>query len=159
MASVKDMFDEVQVNDEEPSRREMDRIPDGTYKALITDFSVFSTAEGDFYVSWWFEIDEGAASGAQLQSFSSVGPRSVAFIKRGVQRVTGSFPSWQEMFDEEAGRTGPVRGQVMNRRVQVTQKTNTNNGKDYVNVYIDKLIGKAKPRPAAQDDVDVDDLF
>ena len=117
MATVKDMFDSVDVDsggEEESSRRVMDRVQDGTYKAVVSDFSVFNTATGDFFVSWWFEVTDGAASGAQLQSFSGVSPFSVKFIKRSVQRVTGSYPEWSDMFNEETGRTNEItRGLIV----------------------------------------------
>lgn len=180
MPSVKDMFDSIEVEETEdgPERKHMDKIPDGVYATNITDFSVFSTEEGDFYVSWWFEVTDGVAAGAQLQSFSTVSPASVKFIKRGVQRVTGKFPAWTDLFNSETSRTGSIRAEIVGKSVQVTQKTKNSNGKDYVNVYIDKLLrsnGAAVPQAAAklpdapspgsgtqavdEDDVDVDDLF
>jgi len=183
MGTVEDMFDSIDVDDDESGdgQREMDRVPDGTYKTKVTDFSVFNTEKGDYYVSWWFEVTDGAASGAQLQSFSSVTPTSVKFIKRSVQRVTGKYPGWGEMFDNDVGRTGVLRNEIVGQEVQVTQKTNSKNGKDYVNIYVDKRLksngaGAAAPvqeaaklpdKPSAgsgtevvdQDDVDVDDLF
>ena len=169
MATVKDMFDSVDVDsggEEESSRRVMDRVQDGTYKAVVSDFSVFNTATGDFFVSWWFEVTDGAASGAQLQSFSGVSPFSVKFIKRSVQRVTGSYPEWSDMFNEETGRTNEItRGLIVGSPVQLTQKTNSKNGKDYVNVYIDKRLNGSPSKavePSTEesgDDVDVDDLF
>ena len=182
MPSVEDMFDRIEVEETSNGtgeKREMDRVSDGTYKAVVTDFSVFSTEGGDFYVSWWFEVTDGAASGAQLQSFSSVSPHSVKFIKRSVQRITGKFPSWGQMFDAESGRTGVLRNELVGKHIQITQKTNNKSGKDYVNVYVDKLLkmnGSAPPQTAKaklpdaptpgtgtqspdEDDVDVDDLF
>ena len=142
MSSVKDMFDSIEVDESETSseKREMDRVSDGTYKAVVTDFSVFNTEAGDYYVSWWFEVIDGAASGAQLQSFSGVSPHSVKFIKRSVQRITGKYPAWGDMFDAEAGRTGILRNEVVGKTIQITQKTNNKSGKDYVNVYVDKLL-------------------
>lgn len=171
MGSIKDMFDSVDADEDSGgSRRDMDHIKDGTYKASVTDFSVFSDEKGDFYVSWWFEVTDGAAAGAQLQSFSSVGPYSVKFIKRSISRVIGKTPSWEELYDEESGRTGVVRGLVVGREVQITQKTKNSKGKDYVNVYVDKVINSAPAKEAApaepeaeskedDDEVDVDDLF
>tara|TARA_R100000306_G_C4374495_1_gene141346 strand:+ start:26 stop:568 length:543 start_codon:yes stop_codon:yes gene_type:complete len=180
MSSVEDMFDSIEVEETSAGegQREMDRVPDGTYHTKVTDFSVFNTEKGDYFVSWWFEIVDGVANGAQLQSFSSVSPSSVKFIKRSVQRVTGKYPEWSAMFNEETGRTGSLRSEIVGKDVQVTQKTNSKNGKDYVNVYVDKLLktnGAAPPAPPAklpeaptdgagtkaadEDEVDVDDLF
>ena len=175
MGSIKDMFDSVDANEDSGGgRREMDHVKDGTYKAAVTDFSVFSDEKGDFYVSWWFEVTGGAAAGSQLQSFSSVSPYSVKFIKRSISRVIGKIPEWDELYNEEAGRTGVVRGLVVGREVQITQKTKNNKGKDYVNVYVDKVINGApakkavapepepEPKPESKetaDEVDVDDLF
>jgi hypothetical protein len=163
---IQDLFDDTEVEEtSSEGRREMDRVPDGSYKAVVTDFSVFNTESGDYYVSWWFEVTQGPASGSQLQSFSSVGPNSIKFIKRSVKTVIGKFPSWNEMFDEGTGRTGAVRNKVVGADVQITQKTNNSKGKDYVNVYIDKTISaqpKAKkPAPVQdiEDEIDVDDLF
>ena len=116
----------------------------------------------------WFEVTDGLAAGANLQSFSSVTDRSVRFIKRSVARVIGSMPTWEMMYDEEARRTGEVRSSIEGRHVQITQKTNESNGKKFVNVYVDKSLGGAKkahpvpeapPAVAEDDEVDVDDLF
>lgn len=165
MATVRDMFDSIDASDTktDDTKREMDRVPDGTYKAVVSDFSVFGTGSGDFFVSWWFEIADGPASGAQLQSFSGVSPFSVKFIKRSVQRVTGSYPSWGDMYDEDNGRTNQAtRSSIVGASVQITQKTNSKNGKDYVNVYVDKRLGSkpsSQEAPVSDDDVDVDDLF
>jgi hypothetical protein len=175
MMSIKDLFDSAVDDDEgsKPPKREMDRIKDGTYKAVVTDFSVFEKG-GDFYVSWWFEVTDGLAAGAALQSFSGVTPKSVSFIKRSVARVIGSLPSWDDMYDEELGRTGHLQSSIVGRGVQITQKTNNVKGKDYVNVYVDKVINGAsreapndgagsEPQEAEStrddDEVDVDDLF
>jgi len=168
--SIKNLFDDTEVNDESSTpfkKKEMDRIKDGTYKAVVTEFSVFEK-QGDYYVTWWFEVTDGLAAGANLQSFSSVTDRSVRFIKRSVARVIGSMPTWEMMYDEEARRTGEVRSSIEGRHVQITQKTNESNGKKFVNVYVDKSLGGAKkahpvpeapPAVAEDDEVDVDDLF
>ena len=168
--SIKNLFDDTEVSDESSStfkKKEMDRIKDGTYKAVVTEFSVFEK-QGDYYVTWWFEVTDGLAAGANLQSFSSVTDRSVRFIKRSVARVIGSMPTWEMMYDEESRRTGEVRSSIEGHHVQITQKTNESNGKKFVNVYVDKSLGgakKAHPVPAAppaaaeDDEVDVDDLF
>ena len=162
--SIKNLFDETEVNEEgSPSskKKEMDRIKDGTYKAVVTEFSVFEK-QGEYYVSWWFEVTDGLAAGANLQSFSSVTDRSVRFIKRSVARVIGSMPTWEMMYDED----------LEGRKVQITQKTNESSGKKYVNVYVDKVLAApkksaapAKEEPPAEpvtesdEEVDVDDLF
>ena len=161
MSAMEDMFNNTQVEENETNgKREMDRISDGTYNAEVTDFSVFSTEKGDYYVSWWFRVSGGAADGAELQSFSSVSPRSIGFIKKSVRRITGAYPDWSDMFDSDSGRTGPVRYELVGKPVQVTQKTNNRNGKDYVNVYVDKLLeSRPAPTPPIDEDVDVDDLF
>ena len=161
MSSMEDMFNNTEANDgnNSTSKREMDRISDGTYNAEVTDFSVFSTDRGDYYVSWWFRVSGGAADGAELQSFSSVSPRSIGFIKKSVKRVTGAYPTWADMFDGDSGRTGPVRYKLVGKPIQVTQKTNNRNGKDYINVYVDKLLESAASVAPSQEDVDVDDLF
>ena len=168
--SIKNLFDDTEVNDESSTpfkKKEMDRIKDGTYKAVVTEFSVFEK-QGDYYVTWWFEVTDGLAAGANLQSFSSVTDRSVRFIKRSVARVIGSMPTWEMMYDEEARRTGEVRSSIEGRHVQITQKTNESNGKKFVNVYVDMSLGGAKkahpvpeapPAVAEDDEVDVDDLF
>ena len=168
--SIKNLFDDTEVNDESSTpfkKKEMDRIKDGTYKAVVTEFSVFEK-QGDYYVTWWFEVTDGLAAGANLQSFSSVTDRSVRFIKRSVARVIGSMPTWEMMYDEEARRTGEVPSSIEGRHVQITQKTNESNGKKFVNVYVDKSLGGAKkahpvpeapPAVAEDDEVDVDDLF
>ena len=182
MPNVGDMFDSIEAKDtgsneggkEERKRREMDRVKDGTYVATVDDFSVFSTEGGDFYVSWWFVVSEGLANGAELQSFSSVNPGSVKFIKRTVQRITGRFPEWSDLFNTETGRTGSLRDDVLGKSVQITQKTKNKNGKNYVNVYVDKLLKPESATPPAalpsepspgsgtespDDPVDMDDLF
>ena len=172
--SIKNLFDETEVNEEgSPSskKKEMDRIKDGTYKAVVTEFSVFEK-QGEYYVSWWFEVTDGLAAGANLQSFSSVTDRSVRFIKRSVARVIGSMPTWEMMYDEDLRQSGIVRSSIEGRKVQITQKTNESNGKKYVNVYVDKVLAApkksaapAKEEPPAapvtesDEEVDVDDLF
>ena len=142
-------------NTDSKTRREMSRIPDGTYSAVVDDFSVFSSAEGDFYVSWWFKITDGAARGESLQRFSMVGERTVGFIKKDVRTVTGEIPEWDNLFDEEEGRTGSVRASVLGKGVVVTQKTAHKGNKEYVNVYIDRLNEDSVA--AAQDD-EVDEI-
>ena len=168
MPSVEDVFNNTEVDEtKESDRKVMDSVADGAYRAAVTDFSVFSTDTGDFFVSWWFRITEGVAEGAELQSFSGVNPSSVGFIKRSVKRVTGSLPQWGDMFDPDTGRTGAVRAQVLGCEVQITQKTKLVKGKKYVNVYVDKVInGSSLPdeptgggAPDPDSEVNVDDLF
>jgi len=125
---------------ESRTRREMSRVPDGTYSAVIDDFSVFSSADGDYYVSWWFKISDGAARGESLQRFSMVGERTVGFIKKDIRTVTGAIPEWSNLFDEEEGFTGAVRSDVLGKSVSITQKTAQKGNKEYVNVYIDRLL-------------------
>jgi hypothetical protein len=169
MVDIKDMFDSAEV-DEEPSetkrrgKDDMDKIPDGSYRATVTDFSVFED-KGTHFVSWWFEVNSGVAAGAQLQNFSSVNPDTVQFIKRAVGRVIGRVPEWTELFDADTGRTGRAKFDIVNKDVQVTQKTVNKKGKTYVNVYVDRLLSvQDKPEPETEaadssEEVDVDDLF
>ena len=161
--SIGDLFDRTEVGEkkQEQGRREMDKVPDGTYNAEVIDFAVFSDAKDDYYVTWWFRVSDGAAQGAQLQSFSSVSDRSITFIKKSVKAVTGSFPTWGEMYDSDSGRTGRIRFDLVGAHVQVTQKTVSKGSKDYVNVYVDKRIDTPSVQPVSsvEDEVDVDDLF
>jgi hypothetical protein len=165
---IEDMFNNTPVDgesgDSKTARREMSRIPDGTYKTNVDDFSVFRTDKGDHYISWWFEVMDGDASGASLQRFSSITPRTIGIIKRSVKAVTGRVPEWNDLFNSETGRTGPIASDIVGKSVQVTQKTRSNNDKTYVNVYVDKRIAPingapAEPEVKAEEDVNVDDLF
>ena len=140
-------------NSESRPRREMSRVPDGTYSAVVDDFSVFSSADGDYFVSWWFKISNGAARGESLQRFSMIGERTVGFIKKDVRTVTGEIPEWDNLFDEEEGRTGDVRAAVLGAPVVITQKTAQKGNKEYINVYIDRLIDD-DPEVDGNDDED-----
>tara|TARA_Y100001970_G_scaffold86877_2_gene109638 strand:+ start:2092 stop:2610 length:519 start_codon:yes stop_codon:yes gene_type:complete len=141
-----------------------DKIPDGVYQAKIVEFSTFHKDDDygnrDYFTVMWFQVTTGPAAGAEVQSFSSVGPKSVPFIKRAIKKVTGKEPSWSDLYDKEMGSTGSIQFKLVGKHVEIQQKTN---GK-YANIYINKVIdssgeqGSASP---ANDDSDrnVDDLF
>ena len=48
--SIGDLFDRTEVGEkkQEQGRREMDKVPDGTYNAEVIDFAVFSDAKDDY---------------------------------------------------------------------------------------------------------------
>lgn len=167
MVDIQDLFDNTEVDEKpaETKRRgkdDMDKVPDGTYRATVTDFSVFEK-DGTHFVSWWFEVTSGVAAGAQLQNFSSVNPSTVQFIKRAVGRVIGHVPEWTDLFDADLGRTGAAKFDIVNKDVQITQKTVTKNGKTYVNVYVDKRLSEngasAPEADEPSEEVDANDLF
>jgi len=166
MADIEDIFDETEMDDgdQEVKRRgkdDADKVPDGAYNAKIVEFSVFAkeldNGDRDYFTVFWFEVTGGAASGAQLQSFSAVGPNSIKFIKKAIKTVTGRIPKWSDMYDKDTGRTGKVLFDLVGKHVQVTQKTK---GK-YANLYIDKVIHFDEPVQPVDNDEDggVDDLF
>jgi len=140
-------------NSETRQKREMSRIPDGTYQAVVDDFSVFSSKEGDYYVSWWFNLTNGAAKGEQLQRFSMVGPATVGYIKKDVRTVTGEIPEWGDLFNEDTGYTGNVRSGVLGKPVVITQKTARKGNREFINVYIDRL-GETSEEVVQDDDED-----
>jgi hypothetical protein len=165
MADIGSMFDSAPSNSEGGSKtdeRKMDVVPDGSYDVEVTDFSVFVSKKGDTFISWWFEVMSGQYSGAQLQRFTGVGPKTFSFIKTTVKTVTGSIPEWGAMFVD--GRTGPIRNEIIGKAVQITQKSRDYQGKAYVNIYVDKVINNpSNPSPEspaeAFDEADVDNLF
>lgn len=157
---IKDLFDNTPAAEEgsNSNDRKMDTVPDGTYQAEITDFSVFTSRAGDYYISWWFEVTTGSAAGAQLRRWTSVTDRSVGVIKATVKKVTGSVPQWSDLFDD--GHTGRVKGSIVGKHVEIAQRTNQKGEKTYINIYINKLT--AAPTSGSTDDqeeVDVNDLF
>ena len=157
---IKDIFENTPAAEEGNNNndRKMDTVPDGTYQAEITDFSVFTSRAGDYYISWWFEVTTGSAAGAQLRRWTSVTDRSVGVIKSTVKKVTGDVPKWSDLFDD--GRTGRVYDDIVGKYVEIAQRTNKRGDKSYVNIYINKLT--AAPTNGAakdQDEVNVDDLF
>jgi len=140
--------------------RKMDTVPDGSYSAEVTDFSVFVSKKGDYYVSWWFEVADGPHRGSQLQRFTGLGPKTFSFVKSTVKTVTGKVPEWGDLFVD--GRTGPIRNGIIGRVVQLTQKSKQNGERTYVNIYVDKVLNSdAIPEPPADafDEAEVDDLF
>ena len=142
------------------SERVMDTIPDGSYSTEVTDFSVFVSKRGDYYVKWWFEVTDGPHRGANLQRFTGLGPRTFHLVKNTVKTVVGSVPQWSDLFAD--GRTGPIRNGIVGSNVQISQKSSTKGDRTYVNIYVDKLLSKeAVPNPPAEafDEADVDDLF
>ena len=140
--------------------RKMDTVPDGSYSAEVTDFSVFVSKKGDYFVSWWFEVAEGPHRGAQLQRFTGLNPKPFSFVKSTVKTVTGKVPEWNVLFAD--GRTGPIRNGIVGRVVRITQKSKPVGDKTYVNIYVDKVLNSdAIPEPPAEafDEAEVDDLF
>ena len=160
MADIGNMFNDAPSTQSTSSsdERKMDTVPDGSYGVDITDFSVFVSKKGDYYVSWWFEVIEGPHRGAQLQRFTGLGPRTFGFVKSTIKTVTGRVPGWTDMFVD--GRTGPVRGGVVGKLVQITQKSRDHQGKTFVNIYVDRVL-EPEPQPPAEafDEADADDLF
>ena len=160
---IANMFDSAssgQTSNTSTEERKMDTVPDGSYKAEITDFSVFVSKKGDYYVSWWFEVLDGAKKGAQLQRFTGLGPKTFNFVKGTVKTVTGTVPQWSDLFAD--GRTGPIRNGIVGRVVQVSQKSRQSGDRTFVNIYVDKVLNSdAIPEPPASafDEADVDDLF
>lgn len=164
MTDIGNMFNDAPSTQSTSSseERKMDTVPDDSYNVEVTDFSVFVSKKGDYYVSWWFEVMSGPHSGAQLQRFTSVGPRTFSFIKSTVKTAIGRVPEWDDLFVD--GRTGPIRNEIIGRAVQITQKSRDYQGKVFVNIYVDKVIkNPSNPAPAppaeAFDEADVDDLF
>lgn len=158
------MFDSTPV-EEKPANgksddRQMDTVPDGKYSGEVTDFSVFVSKKGDYYVSWWFEVVDGAHRGAQLQRFTGLNPKTFHFVKSTVRTVTGKVPEWTDLFAD--GRTGPIRGKIVGKMVQLSQKSRLYEGKTFVNIYVDKVLqDEPVPNPPAEafDEAEVDDLF
>jgi len=157
------MFDNASTeksNNSNSSERVMDTVPDGSYATEVTDFSVFVSKRGDYYVKWWFEVLDGPHRGANLQRFTGLGPRTFHLVKGTVKTVTGSVPQWSDLFAD--GRTGPIRNGIVGAQVQITQKSSKKGDRTYVNIYVDKILSKeAIPEPPSEafDDADVDDLF
>jgi len=160
---IGDMFNSAGSDNQETRKsddRKMDTVPDGQYNAEVTDFSVFVSKKGDYYVSWWFEVLSGAHRGAQLQRFTGLGPKTFHFVKSAVKTVTGKIPEWTDLYAD--GRTGPAYGSIVGKTVQVSQKSRQNGDKTYVNIYVDRVIeDESVPTPPAEafDEADVDDLF
>lgn len=143
------MFDAASSDKKSSSNteRKMDTVPDGAYDAEVTEFSVFVSNAGDYYVKWWFEVDVGPYKGAQLQRFTGLSPKTFGFVKETIRKVTGSVPEWGSMFAD--GRTGPIRRDIVGQRVQVSQKTSKRGDRSYVNIYVDKVLVDAAAQPAA----------
>jgi hypothetical protein len=161
---IGNLFDSAKAGDTQANGkaddRKMDNVPDGQYSVEITDFSVFVSKKGDYYVSWWFEVVDGPHRGAQLQRFTGLGPKTFSFVKSTVKVVTGKVPEWTDLFAD--GRTGPVRGKIVGNVVQISQKSRDYKGKVYTNIYVDRVLNTdPTPEPPADafDEADVDDLF
>tara|TARA_R100000808_G_scaffold23460_1_gene52088 strand:+ start:2517 stop:2993 length:477 start_codon:yes stop_codon:yes gene_type:complete len=156
---IKDLFDNTpaaETNGNGATKKEMDTVPDGVYQAEVTDFSVFASRAGDYYVRWWFEVTTGPASGAQLRRFTSVTDRSVGVIKSTVKKVAGDVPKWSDLFED--GRTGRIYDDIVGKNVEIVQRTNKKNNKSYINIYVNKLIDPPANNEAGEE-VDVNDLF
>jgi hypothetical protein len=161
---IGNMFDNAPAREEQTNGksddRKMDTVPDGQYTTEITDFSVFVSKKGDYYVSWWFEVLDGPHRGAQLQRFTGLGPKTFHFVKSTVKVVAGKVPQWTDLFVD--GRTGPIQGKIVGKTVQVSQKSRQVGDRFFVNIYVDKVLqSEPVPEPPAEafDEAEVDDLF
>lgn len=116
--------------------REMTDLPDGEYDGKIVDFSCFRANSGDWFISWWIELDTGLRAGALLESFRGLNERTVGFAKSDFRTILGRIPGWSDMADDETGRTGPIRGEVVGARVRVRQRSRQHQGTTYKDVYL-----------------------
>jgi hypothetical protein len=161
---IGNLFDNAPAREEQANGksddRKMDTVPDGKYNGEVTDFSVFVSKKGDYYVSWWFEVVDGPHRGAQLQRFTGLGPKTFSFVKSTVKVVSGKVPEWTDLFAD--GRTGPIQNQIVGKVVQLSQKSRQVGDRLFVNIYVDKVLqSDPVPEPPAEafDEADADDLF
>jgi len=120
--------------------RAMSDVPDGSYDGRVVDFSCFRADSGDWYISWWIEVDQGLRSGALLQRFLQMNDNTVGFTKADFRTVIDRIPSWDEMAIEDTGQTGPIRHAVLGARVRVRQRSRRVQQTTYKDVYINELL-------------------
>ena len=155
-------FDDVPMGDAGSSKEKVHdpTVTDGTYRARVYDAGVFvGKNTQQFHCSWYFEILDGEHAGKLIQRFMTIDPQRVPRVKRDFTVVSGrdTEPVWDDLYDKLGNHTGPIRQEVMNAVVEVTQKTKEpkpGTSKIYVDVYIDKLIEGAPGKVYAQADGD-----
>lgn len=132
----------------------IDEIPDGDYTAIVEDFGAFQSKAGDWYVSWYLRIDSGVQTGKHVQRFSAVNDRTIGRIKADLDLTLGRIPAWDgELVDEEKGRTGPVRNELVGLRLGIRQRTRRVQANVYRDVYINGVLGRPAAAPETKDEI------
>lgn len=158
----RDRFNDADDSDDDFQERVADVIPDGEYPAIVVDFSVFTgKADDTVYVSWWFEVATGTCAGAEVQRFSNLdSPQGPKFVRKDLRRVTGRSVSYDDLYNEETGKTGPIKVEVLGARVLIKHRTKTVGPNTYRDVWIQSLLappdsssqGSQSPQDEPEDD-------
>lgn len=139
MPSMNDLWNDTPAADGR-AERTMTDVPDGSYDGKVVDFSCFRADSGDWYISWWIEVDQGLRSGAMLQRFLQMNDNTVGFTKSDFLTVLDRIPAWNEMAIEETGQTGSIRHRVLGARVRVRQRSRRVQQTTYKDIYLNERL-------------------
>jgi len=133
--------------------RVMDDVPDGTYTADVSDFSIFTGKGGDWFVSWWFRVTGGQFDGCEVQRFNKVAG-GMSYIKADLRVALGEVPRWPDLVVESEGRTrAEIRQRIVGASVTIRQRTRHKGDDVYVDIFLNRLL-EAPPVTATADDDD-----
>lgn len=142
--SAESAFDNAPVGP--PGRREVDHVADGNYNLRVAELSIFEK-DGTHYYKVGFEVADGLLRGKYVEAFSSVTDRAQwlrTCLTIAANREADNLPRWAELYDDEAGRTGTIRKEVVGAIVEAKIETKHGKTKDFLNIYVNKLL-KARP--------------
>jgi len=138
------------------ARRETDTVPDGQYDLKVVAFFV-NEKNGVYYGKAGLEVATGLLRGKFIEVFDALEGRGAqwfrTFLTIAAARSADRLPTWDDIFDAETGRTGPIRREVLGAVVACKVATNRGRTKDFVNVFVNTLV-----TPNGQQQSNLDDL-
>ena len=131
-------------------------VPDGEYNAEILDFRCFLDKSGRWWMKWVMAVRGGLLDGRILVRFVEVKPTTAGFLKQDVFHCLGRAADFAgELADIAKGRTGPVGSEMVGAVVLARKRSRrADNGKTYLDVYINGGIRLANPPGLALEDPD-----
>ena len=153
--SLANIFDTAEVKTAATDDRDwdVDVIPDGgPYKAEIVDFGCFREKDGErIFVSWKFVVKSPSAlSGKRVERFMMLKDNTAGMVKSDLLKVLAYTPKFEDLHDEQTGRTGKVRHDIVGARVEIFQSKTESGGKVYVNINMARKLSdppKREPTP------------
>lgn len=135
-------------------RRESDVIQDGTYNFRVVALFVNQKDE-THYGKAGLEVVDGLARGKYIENFDAIEGYGAQWFRKFLTIASGrssdNLPKWADVWDEDSGRTGPIRKEVLGAVVECRVETKRGRDRDFVNIYVNRLVkpaGSRDERPA-----------
>jgi len=124
------------------ARRESDRIPDGEYRLRVVSLFI-NPKNREHYYKMGFEVADGLLRGKYTEAFGAISERA-DWLRGALAVASGrdasNLPTWEDVFDEDAQRTGPIRSDVLGAVVEARITTRQGRTREFVNISVQTLV-------------------